>query len=216
MAGSHYLMGADGGFPTTNGAKGEGIYGRKIELLNVNKSDSIAIETAKYDGRLCHGRLSNVGGYKMNIGKRENLHSYLNEWCPESTWRYGLTPRSLDWTTVMVAERCDGRRHFDCIFFVNWVITKALMKTTGPTYDIKQWSKIGPARVFKKGELRKSDIEDADIFINVDSSPRHIGFFMQGGEKLHASGADRGVIKSPYNTEYTHIARLWDKYLTFG
>lgn len=218
LAGSHYLLGADGGLPDPNGDKSDGLKHRKIELLNVQKKDSIAIETAKYSGRLCHGRLSKVGGYKMNIQKKENLKYYLDQYCPEETWCYGLTPRSLDWTTVMVAESCKDRRHFDCIFFVNWVITKALLKSKRPTYDIKQWSndEIAPVKVYKKKDLKVSDLEDGDIFINLDSDPRHIGFFLIGGSRLHASGADRGVLVSPYSSEYTHVARLKDYYLSFG
>jgi hypothetical protein len=215
LAGSHYLMGADGGLPTSSGGC-DGLYKRNIQLLNVNKPDSIAIETAKYDNRLCHGRLEKVGGFKMNLGKKENLHYYLDQYCPEYTWSYGLTPRSLDWTTVMIAESCKDRRHFDCIFFVNWVITKALMKTTGPTYDIKQWTKIAPAHVFTKSQITTDEIQDGDIFINLDSSPKHIGFFLKGGMRIHASGADRGVIQNGYSKEFTHVARLWDSYLKWG
>jgi cell wall-associated NlpC family hydrolase len=216
MAGSHYLLGADGGHPQANGGPADGLKQRKIELLNVNKNDSIAIETAKYGGRLCHGRMNWVGGYELQLPKKEDLHKCLDLFCPESTWSSGLTPRSKDWTTVIVAEKCKDKRHFDCIFFVNWVITKALMKSKRVTYSINQWTTVGPAKVFKKNDLKVSDLEDGDIFINLDSTPQHIGFFFIGGTRVHASGANRGVIHSEYSESYSHVARLKDSYLKWG
>lgn len=219
LAGSHYLLGADGGCPQENGAPADGLKGRNIKLLNVKASDSVAIETAKYSDRLCHGRLSKVGGYTMDIQKKENLHYYLDQYCPEETWSYGLTPRSLNWTTVMIGESCKGKRHFDCIFFVNWVLTKALMRPNRITYNIEQWSnpKIAPVKLLDYDSFKSTDAMDGDIFINLNSSPQHIGFLTAGGAKLHASGANRGVIKGDYDKEsFTHLVRLKDSFLKFG
>jgi hypothetical protein len=219
LAGSHYLMGADGGVPASNGEGGGGLKGRKIKLLNIKEKDSIAIETAKYGSYLCHGRMSKVGGYELNMGKKENLYDYIKQYCPEETWCYGMTPRSKNWTTVMVGESCAGKRHFDCIFFVNWVLTNALMRPTRVTYNINQWSnsKIAPVQVLDKDKIGPGDILDADIFLNLDSSPQHIGFFAAGGMKIHASGANRGVITGDYDkSSFTHIVRLRDSFLKFG
>jgi hypothetical protein len=219
FAGSHYLMGADGGYPQANGAPSGGLKQREIELLNVKKPDSVAIETARYSKWLCHGRLERVGGCELPLGKKENLQPCLETYWPESRWAStGLTPRSKNWTTVMVGERCTGKRHFDCIFFVNWVITKALMKSKRPTYKISQWAnpEVAPVQIFKKSKLGRENLEDGDIFINLDSEPKHIGFFLADGTRMHASGANRGVIHNEYSNSYTHVARLRDSYLTWG
>lgn len=221
LAGSHYLMGGDGGIPVPKGGSSGGLKNRDIELLDVRAEDSIAVETAKYSKYLCHGRLSRVGGRYGKFAKKSDLYPYLNQCCPELQNHSHLTPRSFDWTTVMLGESCKHKRHFDCIFFVNWVIATALRKSVPPTYNITQWATgVGPVEVLdfdKKKPPSPSKIKDADIFVNVNSSPKHIGFFAAGGLTIHASGADRGVICGDWEvSKYSGIVRLKDSYLKFG
>lgn len=220
LAGSHYLTGCDGGYPQSGGGGAGGLKNRKIDLMNVKAADSIAIQTAKYSGRLCLGRYEAApAGYELNIGKKEHLYQYLEQYCPEASWQYGMTPRSLNWTTVLIGESCQYKRHFDCIFFVNWVLTKALQKPKGVSYNINQWANpsVAPIKVLEIDAKNPTGILDADIFVNVNSSPQHIGFLCAGGHTIHASGASVGVVAGAWKiSKYSHIVRLKDHFLDFG
>ncbi|MBL8232701.1 MAG: hypothetical protein JNL98_29655, partial [Bryobacterales bacterium] len=98
------------------------------------------------------------------------------------------------------------------------VIAKALRKPVPPTYNITQWATgVGPVEVLEFDKIGPSKIKDGDIFVNLNSSTKHIGFFAAGGLTIHASGADRGVICGDWErSKYSGVVRLKDSYLNFG
>jgi len=218
LAGSHYLNGTDGGHPAENGAAADGLRQRSISLVQHRDKDSIAIETAKYSGRFCQGRYAECGGYELNLGKKENLDYYIEQYCPPSTWSYGMTPRSVNWTQVIVGESCKGKRHFDCIFFVNWVLTRALMRPKIFSLSIDQWAnpKIDPITLLDKDKLGVGSLQDGDIFLKT-SGQQHIGFLTSGGNVIHASSVTRGVGMDAMKLDkYEYVVRLKDSVLKFG
>lgn len=217
--GSHYLTGCDGGMPQPDGASCGGLDGRSIRLVNVQEKDAVAIFAARFgNGAYCQGRYEGVpGGRQIDVPKTKDLCSHLQTYCPEGSWGKGLTPRSLNYNTVILGENCAGKRHFDCIWFVNWVLTKALKKSK-VHLGFDHWtSGKGPGTLLEEDPTKSHAIKDADIFVNINSSPRHIGFLMADGRTVHASSSARGVVVGKWKlSDYTHIVRLKDSFLNFG
>jgi hypothetical protein len=218
LAGSHYLNGTDGGHPTENGAPANGLRERKIALIQHRDKHSIAVDTAKYSDRFCQGRYAECGGYELDIGNKDSLDYFIDQCCPPSQWGFGLTPRSVNWTKVIVGESCRGKRHFDCIFFVNWVLTRALMRPAIFSLSINQWAnpEVAPVTVLKKDKLAVGSLRDGDIFLKT-SGQQHIGFLTSGGNVIHASSMSRGVVMDAMKLDkYDHVVRLKDSVLKFG
>lgn len=217
--GSHYLTGCDGGIPQPDGGSCGGLDGRSIRLVNVQEKDAVAIFAARFgSGPYCQGRYDAVpGGRKIDVPKTKDLCSHLQTYCPEGSWGKGLTPRSLNYETVILGENCSGKRHFDCIWFVNWVLTTALKK---PKIQLgfEQWIKgNGVCTLLEESDKKAGGIKDGDIFINMNSKPKHIGFLTADGRTVHASSPANGVVVGAWKlSDYTHIVRLKDSYLNFG
>lgn len=237
LLGAHYLNGSDGAIP----GMANGLKGRNVELLEKDDWDNLAIHAAKW-GKACKGRSGkSIKPIKAEI---DSLKSYCeknkadglspDQW--PSFEDSGLYPRRHKGkgSTVYLGKDCRGKRHFDCISFVNWVLTTTLLKSYD--YSIVQYEGekdgggvIAPVTVHEKPfpPLVNADIltkikweqdideDTGELEWKVDS--QHIGFYMTGGSVIEASGSEVGVIISGYkSSDWTALCRLKDSYLKFG
>ena len=141
--GAHYINGADGGIPGMNaaGEAGGGLSAsRKIVLLENHTWEDLAVHAAMYGNSVCRGRYEAVGGKKflVNMPDYDALKfAYMEELkmlalghgkAFAGTGLYPRRGRSMNGDTIYLGEDCRGKRHFDCISFVNWVLTSVLKR----------------------------------------------------------------------------------------
>lgn len=239
QVGAHYLNGSDGGFPGT----ADGLKKRKIELLEEGSWDGLAVHAAKWSSLTCTGRYGNVGGsyFKPNTKTLDELKTWCEEQRAETSaadwpdFRGGLYPRRLKGkgSTIYLGEDCRQRRHFDCISFVNWVLTTALQKSY--SYSIVQYEGrrdgsgvVAPVTVHDKpfptprnGDIvtrinweKKTDEEDE---VEWEIGSKHIGILTATGKVIEAKGSAHGVVISNFNSsKWTALCRLKDAWLKFG
>lgn len=237
--GSHYLNGSDGGYP---GMK-DGYKGRDIKLVERGDYDEVAIHTATWSKKSCTGRCTKAGGDDLGP-KNKAVKDYCEEneglapelWQPFQGNLYPRRYQGKETSTIYIGEDCRDVRHFDCISFVNWVLTTALQKSF--SYSIVQYEGkksgagvIAPVKTFK---APFTDLQNADILTKIKwkydpnkdgveddkdwaVESQHIGFYMAGGKVIEASGAKVGVIISDYKqSDWTGMSRIKDSYLKFG
>ena len=245
QVGSHYLTGTDGATPGGN----DGL-SRTVDLSDDSEWDTLAVHMGSRPSRVCFGRYEQVNGYLLNPNdkaKYDAFKAYYEEqskthispyyWKP---FEDNLFPRRLDGkgSAICLAEDCRGVRHFDCIGYVNWVLTKALGKNF--KYDTVQYQGnknkggigsgvVAPVEV--STDLTESKLKSADILTKIQWKEKtddkgnkkwvvshdHIGFFVEGGKVLEASGKKVGVILSNYKkSDWQAVCRIHDSYLKFG
>ncbi|HJS52271.1 MAG TPA: hypothetical protein VJ781_10260 [Pyrinomonadaceae bacterium] len=226
--GAHYINGSDGGITGMNavGEAGGGLSAsRKIFLLEDYTWDKLAVHSAIYGGRVCKGRYAAVGGKKFMPVTTE-LTTLKDVYVPSlssaapatvkpfpGTMLYPRRGRSKPGDTIYLAEDCRHKRHFDCISFVNWVLTTVVGRLIW--YEEKDYfsgskmnAQILPAThtTFKNG----------DIGVRIDASGHeHIGFLNSLGQMIHARDPERGVQISPFEMakdSFTKICRLPDSF----
>jgi len=227
---SHYMKGGDGSLP--GGSAGLSRTTTLIEDLTI---PNLGIHAARNDWGTCRGRwkeLAPLGKQfaKGNVDRDVWLPAYLDELKasgqPSTQWKSfnssGLFPR-LSAGYLYLGEDCRNKRHFDCEGFVAWVIVKALGKDAGIWRKGVDWYKSGCSKrltvykavgvdYVKDGvTLTQADILDGDILIRKpnDTGSEHIALACAGGFRvLEASGKDRGVIRSTYSADWSHLARI--------
>lgn len=210
QVGEHYLWGAAGATPGyLDGMPGRP--GSVVRLPDAIDPDAPALRSAACDVdgyHVCAGRFQRVGGRVVLPGDKD-LADYLlglnrqqpAQWQP---WN-GLWPRKMKGKTVteqiVLAEDCTRKRHFDCIGFVNWCLSRA-GGGRGVQLAIAHF-KIPPdpktyhiCTPVVSGDERAADI----VTHGVD----HIGFLTGDGRVVHASQSSDGVIVE------TYVAGLWD------
>ncbi|MEO7253710.1 MAG: hypothetical protein ABIZ64_05615 [Casimicrobium sp.] len=227
---SHYMKGGDGSVP--GGAAG---LRRTTSLIEDLKIANLGIHAAHNSFGTCRGRweeLAPLGKQfaKGNVDRDQWLPAYLDELKasgqPPTQWKSfngsELFPR-LSAGYLYLGEDCRNKRHFDCEGLVAWAIVKALGKDPGIWRKGVDWYKsggakrltvykaAGPEYVHENVTLTQSDILDGDILIRKpnDTGSEHIALACVGGTGvLEASGKDRGVIRSTYKANWSHLARI--------
>lgn len=235
--GAHYLNGSDGGFP----GKRDGYKNRNVQLVERSDFDEVAIHTAVYSKKSCRGRCNEVGGATYNNSKakldevKEYCQKNLDKGLAPEQWEAfenGLYPRRFkpNNSKLFIGEDCRDKRHFDCISFVNWVLTTTLKKSF--KYSIRQYEGkkegggvVAPVKTYRNNfpDPQNADIltrikwedDDGDGDWEIDS--KHIGFYVSGGKVIEAKGSREGVVVSNYKrNKWTGLCRLKKGYLKIG
>ncbi|MGC0773466.1 MAG: hypothetical protein WB543_11070 [Candidatus Acidiferrum sp.] len=155
--GSHYLWGSAGAHPGhLNGARYRpGSVPWNEPSLHVSDLSLCAAKCDVQGHYVCAGRFKNVGN-RIVPPDDPALKDFLSRYAsaPLAEWdcmTLPLTPRVVRGTGVPAAnkivwgENCTGVRHFDCISFINYVLsetTKIPDSKNGWSGDIKQWSQM--------------------------------------------------------------------------
>ena len=112
-----------------------------------------------------------------------------------------------------LGESCIGRRHYDCIGFVNFVLSKVLSANwaTDMSFYRKSNSKFD-VKEFKESE--KSDVialaQDGDIVLK-SAAEKHCGICRTVNGTMAVANSRSmatGLINSPLTAEWTFLARL--------
>ena len=112
-----------------------------------------------------------------------------------------------------LGESCLGRRHYDCIGFVNFVLSKVLSANwaTDMTFYNPKNTKFD-VKEFKESE--KSDLvtlaQDGDIVLK-SASEKHCGICRTVNGKMAVTNSRsmaQGLVNSPMKPEWTFLARL--------
>jgi cell wall-associated NlpC family hydrolase len=95
---------------------------------------------------------------------------------------------------VVLGEDCRGKRHFDCVGFINYCIEMALGRVRPVTFEIVQWADgiSGTVDVPKDAPFRAADLLIQDF--------HHIGMLTGDGQVVQAAETKSGVIIGPYNS----------------
>lgn len=210
QVGAHYLWGAAGATPGhLDGMPGRP--GSVMRLPDVLDPDAPTLRSAACDVdgyHVCAGRFSRVGGRVVSPRDKE-LDEYLlglNRLQP-AAWQpwSGLWPRRMKGRTVteqiVLGEDCTIRKHFDCIGFVNWCLSR-VVGGRGVQLGITQFKIPENAKTpHICAPVGSGDVRTADI---VTRGVDHIGFLTGDGRVVHASQSSDGVIVE------TYVASAWD------
>lgn len=231
---AHYLKGADGGAPGGPG----GLFRTPRCIEEPTIGENFGIHACEQGHGSCSGRWSLVksqGGRQFNKGDDDRdrlLPKYLDELraagFPSSTCKSfegtGLYPR-FSQGYLFLGEDCRGKRHFDCEGFVAWVLVKSIGKdpvTWGKGVTWYQAGGGGRLKIFKAvgaqyvadsdGEvITRNEILDGDILIRQPDNwgGEHIAFACaKRAAVLEASGTDRRIQRSSYQSNWTELARF--------
>jgi hypothetical protein len=223
LMGAHYLRGARGGIP------GEGpAVGREVLLKQDSRWDYLRVHTGTNSLQNCYGRWKTANGFLYQVGSSElaRLKDYVadNKGVPMDSWahfpdppHYGakLFPRRLGGpgSGIAAGEDCRGKRHFDCIGFIYWVLNEISPTVKWYNHSIRNYEQ-GFDEVQKMGRLQPDELKHGDIVTRTDSSPKHIGFISFGNSVVHASMESIGMVIQSYNREHwTGVSRVKDPYL---
>ncbi len=223
LMGAHYLKGARGGIP------GEGpAVGREVKLKQDARWDTLRIHTGTNSLQNCYGRWKTVNGFLFQVGSSElaRLKEYVkdNDGKPMDSWphfpdppHFGakLFPRRLGGagSGIAAGDDCRGKRHFDCIGFVYWLLNEISPTVKWYNHSIRNYEQ-GFDEVQKMGRLQSHELKHGDIVTRTDSSPKHIGMISIGNSVVHASMESIGMVIQSYNREdWTGVSRVKDPYL---
>jgi hypothetical protein len=238
LLGSHYLWGSAGAFPgLLNGSHyrpGSVPWNEpSLQLANLSICAAKCDVAGHY---VCAGRFEKSGG---SIASADDPHltdflhgcaekyanAQLAQW--DST---GLpqTPRVVVGNNVAAAgkivwgENCYGRRHFDCISFINYVLTES----TTPDDRVNGWS----GSIEQYAQMWTTDVPltdpvaAGDILIRYSEDTQnvkhfhHIGFLDDDGRVVQAEMASAGVHADEryIPTRWQMRRRLKDQYVRSG
>jgi cell wall-associated NlpC family hydrolase len=201
--GAHYLHGSFGNHPSA--CNGHPARDSRLRLADNRYQDqaigAITIHTA----------WTNVEGPKYCWGRPHNHQVAATPQVPAATLRNPAALRQLAesanlsgyrWPrtdngrqgTVIFGEACEGKRHFDCIGFVNWVMFRIFGTQT--IRDIAACRQYAQAEQREHPELAQALIrkQPGDIII---FSINHIGIAVSGQEMVEANGEYLGLIRGP-------------------
>ncbi len=196
LTGSHYLWGSGGAKPDVS----DGAWYRAGSVTLVPPvldamAPSVFAAQCSVDGlHICAGRYKKIPGGRQTQAGIQDVRLYLDglSQLPQSMWQpyYGVfTPRTVVGYTVdrkiVWGEDCRDKRHFDCISFINYVLTNS----TQPFWN-------GSIEQFRTN----SAITTA---INMDDPPvpgdlvfhgnDHIAFLCETGKVIQAQDHANGV-----------------------
>lgn len=206
--GSHYLCGSAGAFPgQLNGARYRpGSVPWNEASLNYADLSLCAAKCDVQGHYVCAGRYEKAGGHVVpdnDVAVKDFLSHYgsaaLAQW---DSMPLRLTPRVVRGAgvpsagKVVLGENCTGIRHFDCISFINYVLsetTKIPDQKNGWSGNIEQWSRMWTADV----PLNAPSVA-GDILIRYYDNDKgrhfsHIAFLDDNGYVVQAQMASAGV-----------------------
>lgn len=219
--GAHYLWGAAGARPgRTDGAwYRPGSVTFATPSLEIKDCAVFAAQCTVDGTYVCAGRYMNIKGGRAADDVDWDLHHYLDgmknlppsAWSPYYTY---YTPRRVKGSGVthkiVWGEDCRGKRHFDCISFINMVLSDA---THSPWHNsISQLrARVGasPKESAKLGgSLERIDKAapnvDGDLLFRGDD---HIAFLCADGRVIQAQDHAYGV----HEREMYHPAKWTDR-----
>jgi len=127
----------------------------------------------------------------------EQFHEFKQNLSQATRFRWprpnGAISQNRAKNSTLWAESCVGKRHFDCIGFVNWCLSKVLKKTVH--YGIKHFV----------GKLSVAQAKTCDI---LTKGTHHIGIVSEQGTVLHAQDIVEGVVETPIGKNWTNCYRL--------
>lgn len=201
--GAHYLHGSFGNHPNT--CNGHPAMDFRLRLADNRYQDgvggSITVHSAStnVDGpKYCWGRPRNnqVAGIPPVPASVLRNPAALQELAQTSDPRSYLWPRTDNGRqgTVIFGEACEGKRHFDCIGFVNWVMFRIF--GTHTIRDIAACQRYAQAELRHRPELGEALLrkQPGDIIIFGIS---HIGIAVGEHEMVEANGEYLGLIRGP-------------------
>lgn len=220
QVGAHYMPGTRGGVPD-----GLTVLGRPVKLYEQKKWKNLCVHAPASSLGRCYGRYDakGLGGYMFSPSgnKLAALKEYhaRHEDAPVDTWppfeKPGLTPRRIskkDGDSIVLGEDCRGKRHFDCIGFIFWVLNCVVPHPLWDNYGIKSYARASFDLIEKIGPLPQSELLDGDI---VTDGEHHIGFATATGWVVHAKWESEGVVVERYSERSTwSVTRV--KSSTFG
>ena len=210
---AHYLPGARGGVPG-----GPAQLGRTVDNCNSKQWSSLAICAASNSLGTCYGRWAGLNGrgylFQPNSSRINRLKSWVeaNQKYPVEGWPpfegYGMTPRRLASTAIALGEDCRGRRHFDCIGFIYWVLNEVVPHESWTNNIIKHYQK-GFTIIESLGKLEPSKLMNGDVVTRTSSSPDHIGIASADGLVVHASREGDGILCERYQSKkWDNVSRV--------
>jgi cell wall-associated NlpC family hydrolase len=214
LTGSHYLWGSGGATP---GAANGAAYRPGSVTLHAPQTDpknpKIFAATCNVAGYfVCAGRYDKIPGGRPAHSADQDLVNYLRQlpddtsaWQPYCQW---FSPRMVEGSNVtrqiVWGEDCRARRHFDCISFVNYVLTQT---------TIPNWSASIAQYTSQTTEVNRSDRPvPGDILTR---GTTHIGILDSDGHVIQAEMSSAGVhADEVYNaSRWTRRGRLADSVL---
>ncbi|HEY3928450.1 MAG TPA: NlpC/P60 family protein [Candidatus Koribacter sp.] len=207
---SHYIWGAAGNTP--NASDGIGSRTSHVTLapnsLDPHSPSVFAAQcTTLSTHYVCAGRYRHLQGGRQAGASDWDLNHYLDElrkqpseamWCPYANY---FTPRLVQGDNtiesrgkIIWGEDCRYVRHFDCVGFTNFVITKTCFdcQLDISAYRSKPWlTAIDKAAANVPGDI---------VFRDND----HIGFLTEKGTVIQAQDAANGVHESE-----TYVPNAW-------
>jgi cell wall-associated NlpC family hydrolase len=211
--GAHYLWGGTGARP--DGAEGTLVRPGAVSLepgrADFNNPSVFAAQCAADPSKgrqVCGGMYDRIpGGGEMAgfpAAMTASVQTYLanlagqspDQWQP-FTVDPNLTPRRMLEVGVshnVLGEDCRGKRHFDCVGFVNYCVEMALGRVRPVSFAIDQWAAdlSGTVAVAKNAPPHPGDILIQDF--------HHIGLLGGNGEVIQAAETKSGVIVSTYDS----------------
>ena len=164
--GCHFLVGGYGAHP--NKSNGHPVKPGGVSIANYSFDPDAPVITAAQTsvGGICLGQFldKSVGGGVLRHHRKPQLEQYLNDLAsgiigpfPGTT---NLYPRHFvrdGKVVVVLGESCEGKRHFDCIGFVNFCISKALV--TNWKYEYVQYR----GKIAGCVEIDIKDVKNGDL-----------------------------------------------------
>ena len=207
--GAHYIFGGFGNKPDFQDPHCiPNRYGRRVRLLP-NENDTIYAASTVLGGnqKICCGRRSQVAAWQTYTGevppdptseqRSAGIESAQNVSFPR--------PDDEPGATTIYGESCVGKRHFDCLGFLSWLI----WRTSGRfvNHKVKTWSTQNPAGtttihgfVHNRPETYQG-LRPGDILIRYrvpqDGIIGHIGVVSGRNTVIHARGKNLGVQETP-------------------
>lgn len=211
--GAHYLLGATGGVPDMN-MRDVWYFHTRVQMYP-NRFDRhrpilLAARTQLRTDNFCAGRSSmypsGVGSSRQRIrpvpGNQAELDSIAN---PENY----LWPRPAQTLggEMVYGESCYGKRHFDCMHFVNWCVSN--LRQTNTHHGILEWFDHSrhvypgvPDPMVARLGTGAAQVWAGDI--EISRSGGHIGLLTGNtvdprNHLIHAMDTRYGVRRTPFN-----------------
>jgi cell wall-associated NlpC family hydrolase len=216
--GSHYLWGSAGATPNAHDGAWyrTGSVGMERPLSFDPAHPSIFAATCDVDDHfVCAGAYKKMFGGGYGYATDKELTDYLDKISklPSGDWppyAGGLTPRVVqgknvdpDKNRIVWGEDCRNVRHFDCIGFVNFVLSLTTKERW--SFSIPQYAagNITPATAVAITDPPA----DGDIIV---INPSHIGFLCADGKVLQAQDHANGVHADEAYKAQPGVAGTWN------
>jgi hypothetical protein len=204
MAGGHYLEGARGAVPGTTHLE------RTVTLKDDPLWDTLRVHAAANSLQTCYGRWHAAGGYLFQPGSTQlaKLKEYVaaNKSKAMSSWPHfektGMFPRRLGaaGSSIALGDDCRGKRHFDCIGFIYWVLHEIAPAGPWKNFGIANYARTESTYWDHLGPLTFTGLKYGDIVTRPAQSPHHIGFISLNNKVVHAKMEGSGVVMEDYST----------------